>query len=160
MVSPLALPTRIDIWEMRCRFNQGRYRERAQTGELKEIIKRVGQASPEVGQPQYTKSLEIRYIDLNNIEVATVQQFVRPDGTLGASGLPDPKRLFQDGIQYRCLKKHARAPEPVWKNTVGYKKLMRIWEPIRCWFWWRSTRRLANLLRGIRTHFRPRADAS
>jgi hypothetical protein len=30
---------------------------------------------------------------------------MRPDGTLGGSGLPDPKRLFKDGKVYRMPKK-------------------------------------------------------
>ena len=32
--------------------------------------------------------------------VAEVHQYVRPDGSLGGSGLPDPKRLYKDGILY------------------------------------------------------------
>jgi hypothetical protein len=31
-----------------------------------------------------------------------VHQFLRPDGTIGASGLPDPKMMLKDGIEYIC----------------------------------------------------------
>jgi hypothetical protein len=31
-----------------------------------------------------------------------VHQYLQPDGTLGASGQPDPKRLLHDGILYHA----------------------------------------------------------
>lgn len=34
------------------------------------------------------------------VKIATVHRYVRPDGTLGASGLPDPKRVLHDGVLY------------------------------------------------------------
>ena len=33
-------------------------------------------------------------------KVAMVHQYLRPDGTLGASGLPDPKRLLVNDLLY------------------------------------------------------------
>lgn len=32
--------------------------------------------------------------------VALVHQYLRPDGTVGASGQPDPKWLLEDGVIY------------------------------------------------------------
>jgi hypothetical protein len=42
----------------------------------------------------------VAYIDQNGREVALVHQYVRSDGSLGASGMPDPKRLFENGVLY------------------------------------------------------------
>jgi hypothetical protein len=36
----------------------------------------------------------VSYQDANHIEVALVHQYVKPDGTLGGHGYPDPKRLL------------------------------------------------------------------
>ena len=35
------------------------------------------------------------------VKIATCHRYLRPDGSLGASGLPDPKQVFHDGILYR-----------------------------------------------------------
>jgi hypothetical protein len=50
-------------------------------------------------------SVMLSYHNEQGFEMARVHQYERPDGTLAASGRPDPKRLFQDGILYRLLKK-------------------------------------------------------
>ena len=44
-------------------------------------------------EPPGTRSQTIRYSDSNGQWVVVVHQYLRPDGTLGASGKPDPKRL-------------------------------------------------------------------
>jgi hypothetical protein len=54
-------------------------------------------ATPPQGEPPNTKSQIIYYYDHENNPVAIVHQYLRPNGTIGASGLPDPKRLFIDG---------------------------------------------------------------
>jgi len=43
------------------------------------------------------------YLDAG-LEVARVHQYLRTDGTLGASGLPDPKAVLENGILYRIRK--------------------------------------------------------
>jgi hypothetical protein len=45
------------------------------------------------GEPQGTRSQTIRYSDLAGQWVVVIHQYLRPDGSLGASGKPDPKRL-------------------------------------------------------------------
>jgi len=55
--------------------------------ELKEPEKR------KYPEPRGTRSQTIRYADSNGQWVAVVHQYLRPDGTLGATGKPDPKRL-------------------------------------------------------------------
>jgi len=45
------------------------------------------------GEPPGTRSQTIRYSDLAGQWVVVIHQYLRPDGSLGASGKPDPKRL-------------------------------------------------------------------
>jgi len=47
----------------------------------------------------------VSYRDASGNEVARVHQYLRPDGTIGASGKPDPKRVFINGTLYRLVKK-------------------------------------------------------
>lgn len=90
---------------MRRRFNDGRYWERVQSGELRtEEWDSRHPSLPVANEPYCTRSLMLSYFDGNGTEVARVHQYVRPDGTIGASGRPDPKRLFEEGILYRLVK--------------------------------------------------------
>ena len=94
---------------MRQRFNDGRYWERVQAGELATVL--LEDRHPSVmaaNEPICTRSQMISYRDQNENEVARVHQYLRPDGNIGASGKPDPKRLSQDGVLYRLEK----APKP------------------------------------------------
>ena len=50
--------------------------------------------SPTYHQPKGTKSQKIGYFDRNGIKVAEVHQYLLPDGSIGASGIPDPLRIF------------------------------------------------------------------
>lgn len=42
----------------------------------------------------------IAYFDGNGDEIATAHQYLLPNGTLGAGGVPDPKRLMVGGTLY------------------------------------------------------------
>lgn len=42
----------------------------------------------------------IEYLDTAGNRVALVHRYLRPDGTLGASGKEDPKALMHDGVYY------------------------------------------------------------
>ncbi|MGI8553741.1 MAG: hypothetical protein ACR2PL_23570 [Dehalococcoidia bacterium] len=87
--------------ELRHLFNHGRYWERAKSGELQERALRSGHPSPpRAPEPLCTRSMIIAYIDTRGVKVAIVHQYLRPDGTIGASGRPDPKRLLMNGILY------------------------------------------------------------
>lgn len=87
---------------MRRRFNCGRYWERARSGELVENLTRNGHPAPEQShQPHCTRSQNVTYYDRNGEEVARVHQYLRPDGRVGGSGRPDPKRIFENGVLYR-----------------------------------------------------------
>jgi hypothetical protein len=87
--------------DLRLRFNNGRYAELVAYGVLREQVIRNGHPAPErSGQPFCTRSQMIDYVDANNQVVAKVHQYVRPDGTLGGSGRPDPKALREEGTFY------------------------------------------------------------
>jgi hypothetical protein len=51
-------------------------------------------------EPYCTRGQTIRYSDVNGKWQVEVFQYLRPDGTLGASGKQDPKRMRLDGAIY------------------------------------------------------------
>jgi hypothetical protein len=68
-----------------------------------EMIDSSGVPSPKANQPPGTLSQRVTYWESAGgslRQVAVVHRYLRPDGSLGASGLPDPKRVFYDGIVY------------------------------------------------------------
>lgn len=86
-------------------FNEGKYWERTQSGDLTAVVERSRHpALPIAREPFCTRSQQVSYYDPNGNEVARVHQYKRPDGTLGASGMPDPKRLLHNGVLYRIEK--------------------------------------------------------
>jgi hypothetical protein len=94
---------------MRRRFNRGRYYERMLSGELRAVARRDSTpVRPKANEPVGTHSQEVSYFDATNQELARVHQYIRPQGQVGASGLPDPKRLFENGILYR-IRKHPQS---------------------------------------------------
>jgi len=97
--------------ELRQRFNTGRFWERVQAGELTAYEIDRGVPGPNKGEPPGTISQMMSYRDRDDNEVARVHQYLRPDGSLGASGRPDPKRLLDGEILYRLTKKHNREDE-------------------------------------------------
>lgn len=85
-------------------FNEDRFVERAENSELKVVVLHSGTPSPDVGLPPGSRSELVSYRDLNNLELARAHRYVLPDGTVGASGKPDPKRIYKDGKLYRIEK--------------------------------------------------------
>ena len=95
---------------MRQKFNDGKFWELVKSGELAAIVTDSRHpALMAAAEPHCTYSQEVSYRDADNTEVARVHQYLRPDGTIGASGLPDPKRVLVDGVLYRLTKKKDRA---------------------------------------------------
>ena len=66
------------------------------------LILTVGGCSPKANEPFCTRSQTITYRDRDGRRIAIVHQYLRQDGTLGASGAPDPKKLWQDGVVYEA----------------------------------------------------------
>lgn len=80
---------------IRERFNACQFHERVQSNELTATIFKSRHRSPET-EPVCTYSQIVIYWDLQGNPVAMVHQYLRPDGTIGGSGKPDPKWLIQD----------------------------------------------------------------
>jgi hypothetical protein len=95
---------------MRQKFNDGKFWERVKSGDLKAVV--TDSRHPTLmaaAEPHCTYSQEVSYRDADDNEIARVHQYLRPDGNIGASGLPDPKRVLIDGVLYRLAKKKDRA---------------------------------------------------
>ena len=90
---------------MRQFFNQANLWEKLRTGELRAVVKEERHpALVQAREPYCTRSQMLSYLDDNGNEVARVHQYLRPDGQIGASGKPDPKRLLLNGTLYRLKK--------------------------------------------------------
>src|SRR5207247_3424047 len=102
--SPVPI-VRVSVWELREMFNVGQYWERVLEGKLVAVPIHTGAPTPESGQPPgtTTKTFAIRETK-NGPDLAHAHAFIRPDGTIGASGRPDPKRIWKDGKVYRIVK--------------------------------------------------------
>ena len=84
-------------------FNEGRFYERSKPGprggDLIRRRERVYRPDPlPEGEPRGTIGERYAYYRRSDGHlVAIVHQYRRPNGDLGASGLPDPKLLFVEG---------------------------------------------------------------
>ena len=92
---------RVSPNELRQMFNDGKYWEQVKQGILRAELKANNHpSSPRARVPFCTRSQYLAYINKNGKKVAGVHQYLRPDGKPGASGRPDPKELFINGILY------------------------------------------------------------
>lgn len=90
--------------ELRQRFAAAAVLERVQKGELRAKVRKERHPSPPAAPvPFCTRSQVLQYLDASGALVAVTHRYLRPDGTLGASGLEDPKLLVLDGETLRCL---------------------------------------------------------
>ncbi len=89
---------------MRKLFNEQGFWDDLKRGELTSIVLESGTPRPDAKEPPGTVSQMLSYRDSDNKEVARVHQYLRPDGSIGGKGKPDPKRVFLDGVLYRLVK--------------------------------------------------------
>ena len=87
-----------DAQTLRHYFNIGQIEQRAQRGELIKAVQPGSEhpAPAAKGEPPGTISHIVNYFESNRQLVAIAHEYVRPDGSLGASGRPDPKWLRVD----------------------------------------------------------------
>lgn len=91
----------VTAWKLRQMFTHARVWDRAQGGEFDVVVRKERKAP--IHQPQGTVTQLVHYIDKpTGRTVAIVHQYLRQDGTLGASGRPDPKYFRFLGIVYWC----------------------------------------------------------
>jgi hypothetical protein len=82
---------------LREHFNRNNCHEKALNGELIVKVKRSSHPSfPPQGEPFCTHSQIVYYYKDDRTLVAIAHQYLRPDGTIGGSGRPDPKRMILD----------------------------------------------------------------
>jgi len=93
------------------RFNEGQYWQKVIRGELSAHVLEETISTLLTHEPGPIRSQMVSYRDVNNQEIARVHQFLRPDDSIAASGMPDPKRLLEGGVLYR-LEKKKRANVP------------------------------------------------
>ena len=92
---------RVSATELRKMFNDGKYLEQVKQGALRPVLVANNHPSPpRANEPTCTRSQYIIYVNRNGKKVAGVHRYLRPDGKIGASGLPDPKELLINGILY------------------------------------------------------------
>jgi hypothetical protein len=91
----------VDHQTLRQRFNALDYYGAVLRGELTAVAQRDSVLREPLGFPAGTRTQRVYYMK-GQVRVAIVHQYVLPDGTLGASGLPDPKWL-RDGRRILML---------------------------------------------------------
>lgn len=82
-------------------FNADRIEARASSGELTVVVLVSRDVRAELKMPPGTKSQRIAYVDVHGNHVAVAHRYLRPDDTLAASGLPDPKGLVRGNVLYK-----------------------------------------------------------
>ena len=111
--------------ELRERFNGARYWDRTLAGEF--VSRPFGRQSvyqnpegSEHPEPEGTLSGLISIIDpTTDHEMARAHRLLRPDGTIGASGLPDPKIVWIDGVLYLQMRKRDRGASGLAEDAQG-----------------------------------------
>ncbi len=90
---------RVPCAELRQRFNAGGYAQRLEEGTLRAVLKDECRATSR-DEPPGTRSQTVADPDEQGQRIVLVHQYLRPDGSIGGSGRPDPKWLLEGGIVY------------------------------------------------------------
>ena len=93
---------RVEPDEIREIFNESGLFERADRGELESLLMVDRLVQPEVGLLEGTRSQMVWYLSPEGQKLALVHQYLLPDGTIGGSGRPDPKRMILDDEVIYC----------------------------------------------------------
>ena len=93
---------RVEPSEIRERFNESGLFERVLRGELKTVLEDDRPVRAELGLPEGTRSQMVWYLGPDGRKLAIVHQYLLPDGTIGGSGRPDPKRMILDAETIYC----------------------------------------------------------
>ena len=111
-------PVYVSEEALRQRFAEGDYLTRAANGEFGCCLK--DEKTPRSDdEPPGTRSLMVSYLNDALVRIFLVHFYLRPDGTLGASGKLDPKWLFEDGVVYAAESgRGPRAPRAFRRRTT------------------------------------------
>jgi hypothetical protein len=110
-------PVIVSPEELRRLFNEQRLYERALDGDLQVVVEASSRPRDSSGQPSGTVSEEVSYWSEGQI-VARVHQFVLPDGSLSASGKPDPKLVVHEGTVFMV----SRTQPPPSPSAAGRRR--------------------------------------
>lgn len=79
-------------------FNASQYPAMIENGELEvEALRDSHLKRKHHGEEPCTRSQTLRFKDAEGRWIVEVHQYLRQDGTIGASGQPDPKRMRHQG---------------------------------------------------------------
>ncbi len=118
MAGPPTAP-RVSVQELRRLFNDASYLTRTLNGTFtvqnfgaQSVYQNPSDLRGHDPEPEGTISGLIEIIDpATNGRVAVAHRLLRPDGSFGASGLPDPKMVIVDGVIYLQKRKEGREPQ-------------------------------------------------
>lgn len=82
-------------------FEADKIEQRAEAGELSIVVLKSRDVRPVLRMPAGTQSQIVAYVDSNGSHVAEAHRYLKLDGTLAASGKPDPKALRRGNTVYR-----------------------------------------------------------
>ena len=94
---------------MRQLFNNSRIVDRVASGELTEKV--VDDRHPALSlacEPICTQSQIVSYRDSDGTEITRAHRYLRKDGTVGASGKPDPNLYLDGSILYYLVRVRKR----------------------------------------------------
>ena len=81
--------------ELRRMFKHSDIPDRISSGELRQVLSRDDHPAPPAShQPFCTRSQILSFFDADDNKIVVPHQYKRPDGSIGGSGQPDPKRLL------------------------------------------------------------------
>lgn len=97
-----------DEWTIRDLYRKAGIEARYKRGELSLGIRRSRPAPPSAGQPKGTLSETVEFKNRWGMLICIAHPYMRPDGSLGASGKRDPKYLRMGATVYivPAAKKH------------------------------------------------------
>jgi len=92
----------VDAVSIRKLFNESQFPQMITSGQLvSAYLRNMHLINPSsVGEPWCTYAQMIRYVDETGRWVVEVFQYLRPDGSIGASGKADPKRIRLNDMVY------------------------------------------------------------
>ena len=131
-MSGTTIERRVDVWELRCRFNQSRYWDLVRAGM---ITAHLDRSNPSRNGPPGTQQQQWYYRDpATGDDLARVTQFVRPDGSLAAGRKPDPKLLVVGGVEYHLFPGGAAKHDPSLQYPEGWiRSTYMLWRRVKCW---------------------------
>jgi hypothetical protein len=93
---------RVSAWELRRVFRESGYESLIASKRFEAELEVDNHPSPERSkQPLCTRSQIVAYRDSSGAILVRVHMYLRRDGTIGASGKPDPKYLLYQGVIYK-----------------------------------------------------------